>query len=85
MCVREKETENRECAIERVGTESKREKVRWRESASERGCPSSCVGDHGPADPQKALRGGIPCSFLEPSARYWSHFVGIYRQKLTIF
>ena len=27
-------------------------------------------------EPQKALRGGIPCSFLEP---FW----GIYRQKLT--
>ena len=33
--------------------------------------------------PQKALRGGIPCSFLEPFARSWSHFVGIYRQNLT--
>ena len=33
-------------------------------------------------EPQKALRGGIPCSFLEPFARSWSHFVGIYRQKL---
>ena len=26
---------------------------------------------------------GIPCSFLEPFARSWSHYVGIYRQKLT--
>ena len=25
----------------------------------------------------------IPCPFLEPSARSWSHFVGIYRQKLS--
>ena len=33
--------------------------------------------------PQKALGGGIPCSFLEPFARSWSHFVGICRQKLT--
>ena len=33
--------------------------------------------------PQKALRGGIPGSFLEPLGRSWSHFVGIYRQKLT--
>ena len=33
--------------------------------------------------PLEALRGGIPCSFLEPLARFWSHFVGIYRQKLT--
>ena len=33
--------------------------------------------------PQKALCGGIPSSFLEPSPRSWSHFVGIYRQKLT--
>ena len=33
--------------------------------------------------PQKALCGGIPCSFLEPFARSWSHFVGIYRQNLT--
>ena len=24
--------------------------------------------------PHKALRGGIPCSFLEPFARSWSHF-----------
>jgi len=31
----------------------------------------------------EALRGGIPCSFLEPLARSWSHFVGIYCQKLT--
>ena len=33
--------------------------------------------------PQKALSGGIPTSFLEPLGRSWSHFVGIYRQKLT--
>ena len=33
--------------------------------------------------PQKALCGGIPCPFLEPLARSWSHFVGIYRQNLT--
>ena len=33
--------------------------------------------------PQRALCGGIPCSFLEPFARSWSHFVGIYRQNLT--
>jgi len=33
--------------------------------------------------PQKALDGGIPGSFLEPLGRSWSHFVGIYRQKLT--
>ena len=33
--------------------------------------------------PQKALCGGIPSSFLEPSPRSWSHFVGIYRQNLT--
>jgi hypothetical protein len=26
--------------------------------------------------PQKALCGGIPCPFLEPLARSWSHFVG---------
>ena len=32
--------------------------------------------------PQKALSGGIPRSFLEPLGRSWSHFVGIYRQKL---
>ena len=36
-----------------------------------------------PSRPQKALSGGIPCPFLEPSARSWSHFVGIYRQRLT--
>ena len=33
--------------------------------------------------PQRALCRGIPSSFLEPSLRSWSHFVGIYRQKLT--
>jgi hypothetical protein len=33
--------------------------------------------------PRKPLRGGIPGSFLEPLVRSWSHFVGIYRQKLT--
>jgi hypothetical protein len=32
---------------------------------------------------QKALRGGIPGAVLEPLVRSWSHFVGIYRQKLT--
>ena len=35
------------------------------------------------AGPQKALRGGIPGSLLEPLVRSWSHFVGIYGQKLT--
>ena len=34
-------------------------------------------------NPQKALRGGIPRSFLEPLGRSWGHFVGIYRQKIT--
>ena len=33
--------------------------------------------------PQKALCGGIPGAVLEPLVRFWSHFVGIYRQKLT--
>ena len=33
-----------------------------------------------PTNPQRALCGGIPSSFLEPSLRSWSHFVGIYRQ-----
>jgi len=33
--------------------------------------------------PHKALRGVIPCSFLEPFARSWSHSMGFYRQKLT--
>jgi hypothetical protein len=33
--------------------------------------------------PQKALCGGIPSPFLEPSPRSWSHFVGVYRQILT--
>ena len=36
-----------------------------------------------PLAPQKALRGFIPCSFLEPLARSWSHFVGIYCPELT--
>ena len=34
-------------------------------------------------DPQKALCGGIPGAVLEPLVRFWSHFVGIYRQNLT--
>ena len=34
-------------------------------------------------EPQKALCGGIPSPFLEPSPRSWSHFVGVYRQILT--
>ena len=38
------------------------------------------VADQGP---QKALRGGIPGAVLEPLGRSWSHFVAIYRQKLT--
>ena len=42
-----------------------------------------CSLDSGREQPQKALGGGIPSSFLEPSPRSWSHFVGIYRQKLT--
>ena len=33
--------------------------------------------------PQKALREGITVSFLKPWCRSWSHFWGIYRQKLT--
>jgi len=33
--------------------------------------------------PRVALRGGIPWSFLGPLGRSWSHYVGIYRQKLT--
>ena len=33
--------------------------------------------------PREVLRGGIRGSFLEPLARFWSHFVGIYCQKLT--
>jgi len=35
------------------------------------------------AKQQKALRGGILDPYLEPLTRTWSHFVGIYRQKLT--
>ena len=33
--------------------------------------------------PRESLRGGISLSFLEPSYLSWSHFVGIYCQKLT--
>ena len=33
--------------------------------------------------PRETLRGGIPGAVLEPLVRSWSHFVGIYRQKLT--
>ena len=36
-----------------------------------------------PMNPQKALCGGIPDPCLEPLTRYWSHFVGVYRQMLT--
>ena len=39
--------------------------------------------EFGVRSPQKTLCGGIPCSFLEPFARSWSHFVGIHRQKST--
>ena len=35
------------------------------------------------ACPQKALCGGIPGAVLEPLVRFWSHFLGIYRQNLT--
>ena len=35
------------------------------------------------AYPQKALRGGIPSSFLEPFPRSWSHFSGNCSRKLT--
>ena len=35
------------------------------------------------ADPRETLRGGIPGAVFEPLVRSWSHFVGIYRQKLT--
>ena len=56
----------------------------------ERGTPVTTftleMGKPGPDpghDPQKALSGGIPSSFLEPSPRSRSHFVGIYHQKLT--
>ena len=32
--------------------------------------------------PSETLRGGISLSFLEPSCRSWSHFCGIYCQKV---
>jgi len=41
------------------------------------------AGLGGSGDPQKALCGGIPDPYLEPLTRSWSHFVGIYCQKLT--
>jgi len=41
------------------------------------------TGDVGGISLRKALCGGIPSSFLEPSPRSWSHFVGVYLQKLT--
>ena len=45
---------------------------------------SACaVSVEAPSGPRVALRGGIQGSFLEPLGRAWSHFVGIYRQKLT--
>ena len=40
-------------------------------------------GPRGPDYSLEALRGGILCSFLEPLICSWSHFVGIYCQKLT--
>ena len=43
--------------------------------ASTEGSSYPCGGP-----PQKALRGGIPRSFLEPLGHSWSHFVGICRQ-----
>ena len=43
--------------------------------------PASGPDSH--SNPQKALSGGIPGAVLEPLGRSWSHFVGIYRQKLT--
>ena len=41
------------------------------------------VPTHPPGWPQKALCGGIPGAVVEPLVRFWSHFVGIYRQNLT--
>ena len=43
----------------------------------------SVVNEELSLEPQKALCGGFSCPFLEPLARSWSHFVGIYRQNLT--
>ena len=43
---------------------------------------SRLKGRLGPV-PREALLGGIPWSFLEPLGRSGSHFVGIYRQKMT--
>ena len=42
-----------------------------------------CFVFHVSCLPQKTLCGGIPGAVLEPLVRFWSHFVGIYRQKLT--
>ena len=44
-----------------------------------RACPATRDTEY----PRKHLCGGIPCPFLEPLARSWSHFVGVYRQMLT--
>ena len=72
--------------------ESEREKASAKESERERrrlvwshrhSGPRQSMKVFKSTTPQKALGGGIPCSFLEPFARSWSHFVGIYRQKLT--
>jgi len=41
------------------------------------------VRDQPRADPLKALRGGIPSSFLEPFPRSWRDFAGNCCQKLT--
>ena len=41
------------------------------------------LSERGRGDPQKDLRGVIPDPYWEPLTRTWSHFGGIYRQKLT--
>jgi len=46
-------------------------------------CFDQNVALHTNRTPQKALRGGIPDPYLEPLTRSWSHFVGVYCQKLT--
>ena len=52
----------------------------WSDSGQE---PVRTSVGHASGGPQKALCGGIPGAVLEPLVRSWSHFVGIYRQKLT--
>ena len=76
VCERERERE-REC----VCVWRERRSEGWRESAQ------SSSPSPGPSAAWSFLLlrlcRGIPGAVLEPLVRFWSHFVGIYRQNLT--